>query len=52
MLRLQMQLARDLGYTLMELSERMTPQELQLWDTLYEVEAQERQEASRKARRR
>lgn len=51
-LRLMMRLARDLGYTLAELSERMTYEELQLWTVVFEVEAMEQEEAMKKARRR
>tara|TARA_R100001163_G_C5062910_1_gene200083 strand:+ start:2287 stop:2430 length:144 start_codon:yes stop_codon:yes gene_type:complete len=47
-----MRLARELGYTLAELGERMTKEELELWCVLYEVEAQEQDEARRKAKRR
>jgi len=47
-----MRLARELGYTLAELAERMTKEELELWCVLYEVEAEEQEEARRKARRR
>lgn len=47
-----MRLARELGYTLSELSTRLTREELQLWTVLFEVEAREREEAQRKAKRR
>jgi hypothetical protein len=47
-----MRLARDLGYTLSELSHRITLEELRLWAALYEVEGKEQEEAMRKARRR
>ena len=47
-----MRLARDLGYTLSELSERMTFEEAQLWGLMYQVEQQEMEEASKKASRR
>jgi|TARA_R100000030_G_scaffold23240_1_gene16719 hypothetical protein len=47
-----MRLARELGYTLAELSNRMSREELQLWCLLFEVEAQEEQEMRRKAKRR
>jgi len=36
-----MRLARDLGYTLSELSERITFEELQLWGLMYQVEHEE-----------
>lgn len=47
-----MRIARDLGYTLSELTERISREELQLWSLLYEVEYREDQEARRKAKRR
>ena len=46
-----MRLSRELGYTLAELYERMTYEEMYLWGLLFEVEAEEREEAARKARR-
>lgn len=47
-----MRLARDLGYTLLELSDRLTYEELQLWGLMYQVEHEEAEEASKKASRR
>jgi hypothetical protein len=47
-----MRIARDLGYTLSELTQRLSREELQLWALLYEVEAKESEEAMRKAKRR
>lgn len=47
-----MRVARELGYTLSELSSKMTREELQLWCLLFEVEAQEQEEMRRKAKRR
>lgn len=47
-----MRVARDLGYTLSELNERMTFEELQLWGLLYQAENQEIEEANRKVSRR
>lgn len=47
-----MRVARELGYTLSELSSKMNREELQLWCLLFEVEAQEQEEMRRKARRR
>jgi hypothetical protein len=47
-----MRLARDLGYTLTELTDRITYEELQLWGLMYQVEFQESKEASEKAARR
>jgi len=46
-----MRLSRELGYTLSELYERMTYEEMYLWGLLFEVEAEEREEAARKAKR-
>jgi hypothetical protein len=47
-----MRIARDLGYTLSELTAKMTFEEMQLWAIIYEVEAQEQEDAMRKAKRR
>lgn len=47
-----MRIARDLGYTLLELSQRMTHEEFQLWALVLQVEHEEEQEAIRKAKRR
>ncbi len=47
-----MRIARDLGYTLSELTQRLSREEFQLWALLYEVEYKEEQEAIRKAKRR
>jgi hypothetical protein len=47
-----MRIARDLGYTLSELTQRMSREELQLWSVLYEVEYREEEELRRKAKRR
>lgn len=46
-----MRLARDLGYTLLELMQRLTYEELLLWNALYEAENLEYEEAERKAKR-
>jgi hypothetical protein len=51
-MRLMMRLARDLGYTVMELSQRITLEELRMWAMLYEIEGKEQEDAMRKARRR
>jgi hypothetical protein len=45
-------LARDLGYTLAELAERMTHEELFLWGLIYQHEYQEQEKEMKKARRR
>lgn len=47
-----MRIARDLGYTLSELMAKITREEMQLWAVLYEVEAEEQEAATRKAKRR
>jgi hypothetical protein len=47
-----MRIARELGYTLSELSQKMSREELQLWCLLYETEASEQAESRRKAKRR
>ena len=47
-----MRVARELGYTLSELSSKMSREELQLWCLLFEVEAQEQEQMRRKAKRR
>lgn len=47
-----MRVARELGYTLSELTQRMTREEFQLWVLLFEVEAKEQQDAMRKGKRR
>ncbi len=47
-----MHLAKELGYTLGELVERITPEEIYLWVAYYEIEAEEQQEAMNKARKR
>jgi hypothetical protein len=47
-----MRLARDLGYTLLELMQRMTHEELLLWNALYEAENQEYEQMERKLKRR
>jgi hypothetical protein len=47
-----MRVARDLGYTLSELTQRISREEFQLWVLLYEVEAKEQEAAMKKAKRR
>lgn len=47
-----MRIARDLGYTLLDLKDRITLEEVQLWSAVYEVEAEEQENAMKKARRR
>jgi len=47
-----MRIARDLGYTLSELADKITLEEVQLWSAVYQVEIQEQEEAYKKAKRR
>ena len=47
-----MRIARELGYTLSEVSQKMSREELQLWCLLFETEAVEEAEMHRKAKRR
>jgi hypothetical protein len=44
--------AEKLGYTLQELQERITVEELYLWSAFYELRSQEEKAAMEKARRR
>ena len=44
-------LARDLGYTLVELAERITPEEVYLWGLIYQNEQQEQEKALKTRRR-
>lgn len=46
-----MRIARDLGYTLSELFQKITLEEVQLWSAVYQVEMQEQEEALKKAKR-
>lgn len=46
-----MVVAEKLGYTLMELQERMTPEELYLWSVLYEIRNEEDKKTMDKAKR-
>jgi len=45
-------LARDLGYTLLELSQRITEEELHIWSAIYVYEYEEQEKAMKKAQRR
>jgi hypothetical protein len=47
-----MRVARDLGYTLSELSQKMTHEEFQLWTLVFQAEAEEQEELMRKSRQR
>lgn len=46
-----MRIARDLGYTLSELFQKITLEEVQLWSAVYQVELQEQEEALKKTKR-
>lgn len=46
-----MRIARDLGYTLSELFQKITLEEVQLWSAVYQVEMEEQEEALKKAKR-
>ncbi len=46
-----MVVAEKLGYTLTELQERMTPEELHLWGLFYKVRSEEEKAAMNKASR-
>lgn len=48
---LQMIVAEKLGYTLQELGDRITPEELMLWSAFYQIRQEEEEKAMRKARR-
>lgn len=43
MLRLLLRLAQDLGYTLMDLCDRITEEELIIWDAYYILQHEESQ---------
>jgi hypothetical protein len=47
---LQLSLAKELGCTLAELLERITPEELLLWNTFFKIEREEEAKAARKRR--
>lgn len=47
-----MHLAKELGYTLGELTMRITPAEYSMWLAFYQLEAERQQEAERKSKRR
>jgi len=42
--------AEKLGYTLTELQERITPEELALWSAFYQLRQEEEQKAMNKAK--
>ena len=48
---MEMIVCEKLGYTLSELRERMTMEELLLWSTFYELRNDEEREAMKKAQR-
>jgi len=45
-----MALAKELGYTLSEIAERMTVEELILWSTHYEIQKDEMEKQNRRRR--
>lgn len=45
-------MAEKLGFTVMELQERMTLEELAMWSAFYQLQTDEQQEAANKAKRR
>ena len=47
-----MVVAEKLGYTLAELQERITVEELQLWSVFYDLRQEEEKRSMEKARRR
>jgi len=47
-----MRIARDLGYTLLELFDKITLEEIQLWSAVYQIELDEQEAAMKKAKRR
>ena len=47
-----MRVAKDLGYTLADITRSLTREELQLWVLYYELEAKEVAEMQSKAKRR
>jgi len=47
---LQLIVAEKLGYTLTELQERITPEELALWSVFYQLRQQEETKAMDKAK--
>ena len=47
-----MVVAEKLGYTLQELQERITVEELLLWNAFYEVRSEQKKAAIEKAKRR
>jgi hypothetical protein len=49
---LQLLVAEKLGYTLGEIQERLTPQELAIWSAFYTLRKQEEDAAMEKAKKR
>ena len=47
-----MVVAEKLGYTVSEVQQRMTPEELLLWSVFYELRSEEERAAMERARRR
>jgi len=47
---LQLSLAKELGFTLAELVEKVTPEEMILWNTFFRLEKEEAEKQARKRR--
>jgi hypothetical protein len=45
-----MRLCRDLGYTISELQDRITEEELTMWNILYQIEHEESEQAAKRKR--
>jgi hypothetical protein len=45
-----MRLCRDLGYTISELQDRITEEELAMWNILYQIEHEESEQAAKRKR--
>lgn len=47
-----MRIARELGYTLSELTQKITLEEIDLWAALFQVEFEEQEDSMKKQKRR
>ena len=47
---LQLSLAKELGYTLTEIIEKVTQEELMIWNTFFRIEREEAQKAGQRRR--
>lgn len=45
-----LRLSKDLGYTLLDLSERITLSEIQIWMAFYDLESEELEKAKKRRR--